>query len=295
LDEGIMTNEQNEKIGQKKPDIADVMQVIHRYVPKNFSPRIGIILGSGLSSLAEQLTSPVSIPYSAIPGLQQSGTGVAGHASLLMMGHLNNIPIVCLRGRLHLYEGTPYHSIQTLIHILKHLGCTHLLLTCAAGAIQANVKPGELMLITDHINFQPGNPLAGPNDESTGPRFVGMEDAYDPILNELIEDTAKELGITLHQGVYLATLGPSFETPAEIRAFKAWGADAVGMSVVPEVIFARHCGLKVVCIAAITNEAAGLSKEKITHEGTLKFGEAASRHLIKLVPTFLNKFNETIG
>ena len=280
---------------QKKQDIAQVMQIIQRYVPKNFTPRIGIILGSGLSSLAEQMTGAVSIPYAAIPGLQQGGNGVAGHASLLMMGQLNGIPIVCLRGRLHLYEGTPYQSIQILIHILKHLGCTHLLLTCAAGSIKANVNPGELMLITDHINFQPGNPLAGPNDESMGPRFVGMEEAYDPVLSELIESTAKELNITLHEGVYLATLGPSFETPAEIRAYRQWGADAVGMSVVPEVILARHCGLKVACIAAITNEAAGMSKEKITHEGTLKFGEAAARHLIKLVPVFLNKFNESIG
>jgi xanthosine phosphorylase len=277
------------------PTMIEVMQVIQRYAPKNFSPRIGIVLGSGLSSLAEQLTSSVSIPYSAIPGLQQIGTGVVGHASLLMMGQLNGLPVVCLRGRLHLYEGISYQSIQILIHILKHLGCSHLLLTCAAGSIRSEMRPGELMMVTDHINFQPGNPLVGPNDESIGPRFVAMEDAYDLILQELIEVTAAELSIPLHKGVYLATLGPSFETPAEIRAFKQWGADAVGMSVVPEVIIAKHCGLRIACIAAITNDAAGLSQEKITHEGTLQFGDIAARKLIKLIPEFISKFNDAVG
>jgi len=275
--------------------ITDVMQVIHKYMPKNFSPRMAMILGSGLSSLGEQLTGAVSIPYSAIPGLQQNGSAVAGHAALLMMGYLNGIPVVCLRGRLHLYEGVPYQSIQTLVHILKHLGCTHLLLTGAVGSLRLEAKAGELMLITDHINFQPGNPLVGKNDESIGPRFVSMEEAYDPILRELIENAAKDLNITLHQGVYLSTLGPSFETPAEIRAFKQWGADVVGMSVVPEVIIARHCGLKVACIAAITNQAAGFSDEKITHEGTLKFGELAARDLVKIIPSFLKNFNESVG
>lgn len=276
------------------PSISDVMEVIQRYVPKNFTPRLGMILGSGLSSFAEQITNSVSIPYSAIPGLHL-GTGVAGHASLLMMGYLEGLPIVCLRGRLHLYEGTPYGSIRTLIHILKHLGCGYLLLTAAAGTLQTNIQPGELMMITDHINFQPGNPLVGPNDESIGPRFVSMEEAYDPTLQELMQISANELNIPLNKGVYLATLGPSFETAAEIRAFKILGADAVGMSVVPEVIIARHIGLRVGCIAAITNAATGLSAEKVTHEGTLQFGEVAARKLIKLLPVFIKKFHEQVA
>lgn len=269
------------------PTMEEVMEVIHRHTPKNFNPKIGMILGSGLSSLADQITNAVSIPFQAIPGLH--GGNVAGHASLLVMGFLDGIPVVCARGRLHLYEGTPYHAIRTLIRIFKHLGVDVLTITCAAGSLVQNVGPGELMMINDHINFHPGNPLAGPNDESAGPRFVGMEDAYDPGLREILSSAANELGIRLHQGVYISTLGPSFETPAEIRAFKQWGADAVGMSVVPEVIVARHCGLRVACVAAITNAAAGMSQEKITHEGTLRFGEIAARNLSKLVAAFIKK------
>jgi xanthosine phosphorylase len=273
--------------------MAEVMQVIERYAPKNFVPSMGMILGSGLSSLAEQITNPISIPYQAIPGLQE-GSGVAGHASLLVMGHLNGVPIVCLRGRLHLYEGVSYQSISTLVRIVKKLGASNLLITCAAGSMQEAAGPGDLMMITDHINFQPGNPLVGMNDESIGPRFVSMEDAYDPYLRDMMQAAAQRLNIPLYQGVYLSTLGPSFETPAEIRTFKQWGADAVGMSVVPEVIVARHCGLRVACIAAITNAAAGLSKEKVTHEGTLQFGEVAARKLVKLIPEFLKEMSSAM-
>lgn len=265
--------------------MADVMQVIQRYAPKGFAPKLGMILGSGLSLLAEQITNPVTIPYQAIPGL--TAGGVSGHASLLVMGNLNGVPIVCLRGRLHLYEGVSYESIRILIRIIKKLGCSTLLLTCAAGSMLEGAGPGDLMMITDHINFQPGNPLVGPNDESIGPRFVAMEDAYDVGLQEIMQSAASRLNIPLHKGVYVSTLGPSFETPAEIRAFKKWGADAVGMSVVPEVILARHCGMRVACVAAITNLAAGLSKEKISHEGTLQYGEVAARKLTKLIPEFL--------
>lgn len=247
--------------------MADVMQVIHRYAPKGFAPKAGLILGSGLASLAEQITNPISIPYQAIPGLQSGG--VAGHASLLVLGYLNDVPVVCLRGRLHLYEGVSYDAIRTLVRIVRHLGANIFIITCAAGSMLEAAGPGDLMMITDHINFHPGNPLTGPNDESIGPRFVSMEDAYDPALQDIMENTAGKLNIPLHKGVYISTLGPSFETPAEIRAYKRWGADAVGMSVVPEVIVARHCGLRVACLAAITNAAAGMSQEKITHEGTL--------------------------
>lgn len=267
------------------PNMADVMQVIQRYVPKGFVPKVGLILGSGLAALAEQITNPVSVPYQAIPGLQ-SGS-VAGHASLLVMGYLNEVPVVCLRGRLHLYEGVPYDSVRTLIRIVKKLGCGIFIVTAAAGSLQEEARPGELMMITDHINFQPGNPLAGANDESIGPRFLALEDAYDTGLQEIMIAAADKLNITLHQGVYISTLGPTFETPAEIRAFKTLGADAVGMSVVPEVIIARHCGMRVACVTAITNAAAGLSKEKLSHEGTLQFGEIAARKLVKLVPEFI--------
>lgn len=270
-----------------------VMEVIHRYAPKGFAPKVGMILGSGLSSLADQISNPVTIPYQAIPGLQVGG--VSGHASLLVMGYLGDIPVVCLRGRLHLYEGVSYDSIRILIRIVKQLGCETLIVTCAAGSMQEEAGPGELMMITDHINSHPGNPLAGPNDESIGPRFVSMENAYDLGLQEIMQGAADKLNITLHKGVYISVLGPSFETPAEIRAFTRWGADAVGMSVVPEVILARHCGMRVACVAAITNLAAGLSNEKISHEGTLHFGEIAARKLTKLVPAFVRDLKDALG
>lgn len=268
-------------------DMNQVMDVIHRYAPRNFTPRIGMVLGSGLSSLAEQIENAVSIPYQAIPGLQ--GGGVAGHASLLVMGQLNGIPIVCLRGRLHLYEGISYESLRILVRIVRKLGCNLFIVTGAAGSMHPNVSAGDLMMITDHINFQPGNPLVGQNDETIGPRFISMEDAYDHHMREILLRVAERIKIPLSQGVYISTLGPSFETPAEIRAFKQWGADAVGMSVAPEVIVARHCGMRVSCVAAITNAAAGLSGEKLTHEGTLHFGEIAARKLTKLIPAFIQE------
>lgn len=267
--------------------MTEVMDVIHRYAPKDFAPKVGMILGSGLSSLAEQITDQVVIPYQAIPGLPTGG--VAGHASLLVMGKLSDVPVICLRGRLHVYEGIPYEPIRTLVRIVKLMGCHTFIVTGAAGSLREDVGPGEVMMINDHINFQPGNPLVGPNDESIGPRFFAMEDAYDQGLQDIMQAAATRLNIPLHKGVYISVLGPSFETAAEIRAFKKWGADAVGMSVVPEVLIARHCGMRVACLAAITNLGTGLSSEKITHEGTLHFGELAARRLIKLIPEFVKE------
>ena len=205
------------------------------------------------------------------------------------MGHMNDVPVVCLKGRLHLYEGTSYEMLQLLVRILKHLGCETVIVTGASGSLRQEVGPGELMALSDHINWQPGNPLIGPNDESIGPRFVSLEDAYDPDLRALLVKVGKDLGFTIHEGVYLATMGPVFETPAEIRAFRTLGADAVGMSVVPEVILARHCGMQVVGIAAITNLAVGLSHEKVTHDVTLRSGERLSRTLTKLIPAYVKE------
>lgn len=267
----------------------EVMAVINRYARRGFVPKVGMILGSGLSSLAEQISNPVSIPYQAIPGLQAGA--VSGHASLLVMGELNNVPIVCLRGRLHLYEGVTYEPIRTLVRIVRKLGASVFIVTGAAGSMREEAGPGEVMMITDHINFQPGNPLLGPNDETIGPRFVSLEDAYDRGLQDVIEACANRLRITLHKGIYISVLGPSFETPAEIRAFKQWGADAVGMSVVPEVILARHCGMRVACLAVMTNMAVGLSTEHVSHEGTLQFGEIGARKLTKIIPEFIKEIN----
>jgi xanthosine phosphorylase len=267
-------------------NMQESMNVIRKYAP-NFVPKVGMILGSGLGSLAEQITNPITIPYQAIPGLH---TGrVQGHASLLVLGYLNEVPVVCLKGRLHLYEGVPFESVCTLVRIVKQLGAHTLIVTGAAGSLRREVGAGEIMVINDHLNLQPSNPLVGPNDESIGPRFVSLENAYDEELRQKFAEVAARMNIGISEGVYASLLGPCFETPAEIRMLQGFGADAVGMSVVPEVIVARHAGMRVAGLAAITNLAVGLSEEKVTHEGTLHFGELAARKLIKLIPEFVRE------
>jgi xanthosine phosphorylase len=267
--------------------LPEVMEVIERYAPKNFAPKVGMILGSGFSAIAEQMTNTVSIPYQAIPGLQ--GGHVAGHASLLMLGYFADIPIALMRGRLHFFENVPHSSVATLVRIIKTLGAHTIILTAAVGSLHEEIALGDLMMITDHINFQFSNPLVGPNDETIGPRFVNLENAYDLGLQEIMTNIANKKDIPLHKGVYISTLGPTFDTPAEIRAFKLLGANVVGMSVVPEVILARHCGLKVVGMTAISNHASGIGSEKVSHEGSLQYGEIGARKLIKLLPDFIKE------
>ncbi|MCD6039808.1 MAG: xapA [Gammaproteobacteria bacterium] len=262
------------------------MAVIRKFAP-NFTPKIGIILGSGLSMVAEELTHPITIPYQAIPGIHASS--VVGHASLLLLGYLQDIPVVCLKGRLHLYEGASYESLCTLIRIVRQLGASELIVTGAVGSLKPEVGHGEVVLLNDHINFQPGNPLVGINDESIGPRFLSLENAYDEELRGIFLRVATQLNIPVHQGVYISLLGPSFETPAEIRAYRMLGADVVGMAVVPDVIIARHCGLRVTGVCAVTNLAVGLSPERVTHEATLHYGEIAARKLVKLIPAFVKE------
>jgi xanthosine phosphorylase len=264
----------------------DAVQTVKKFAP-NFFPKMGIILGSGLGEIADQLVDPINIPFQAIPGLTASG--VSGHASTLVLGKLNGVPVMCFKGRLHLYEGTSIDSLRILVRLIKLMGASSLVITGAAGSLNGDVGPGELMLINDHINLHPGNPLAGPNEDAIGPRFVSLENAYDATLNSCLASAAQKLGISMATGTYLSVLGPSFETPAEIRAFKLLGADAIGMSVVPEVIIARHCGLRVVAIAAITNLAVGMSSEKVTHNVTLENSGATAKKLIKLIPAFINE------
>jgi xanthosine phosphorylase len=267
----------------------ETMAAIRKFAP-NFVPKVGIILGSGLGEITDLLTDPITIPYQAIPGLHSGA--VAGHASLLVMGHLQGVPVVCMKGRLHLYEGASYDSLRTFVRIIKQLGASSIVITGAAGSLRPEIGVGEVMMIYDHLNFQPNNPLAGPNDESIGPRFVSLENAYDEGLRDLFLNASRRVNIGISEGIYLSLLGPSFETPAEIRAFAMLGADAVGMSVVPEVIIARHCGLKVLGLAMITNLAVGLSSEKVTHEGTLRFAEVAARKLTKLLPEFIKEVRD---
>ncbi|MFZ0218811.1 MAG: purine-nucleoside phosphorylase [Candidatus Aquirickettsiella sp.] len=252
-----------------------------------FQPKIGIILGSGLASIAGKISDSISIPYYELPGFPMSS--VPGHPGQMLLGYLNNIPIVCCQGRVHPYEGMHGKDFKIFIRTLKSLGCQTLVMTNAVGSLHKNVELGQLVLISDHINFHPMNPLTGPNDDEFGPRFFPMDEAYDPNIRHIIQQTAKKLSIPLTEGIYISTLGPNFETPAEIRAFRQLGADVVGMSTVPEVIVARHCGLKVAVISVVTNLAAGLSNEPITHEGTVHFAAKASDNLGRLLESAIVK------
>lgn len=255
-----------------------------------FQPKLGIILGSGLANIADRITDSISIPYTELPGFPVSS--VIGHHGKMILGYLNKTPVVCCQGRVHLYEGMQGKDFKTFIRTLKCLGCHTLIMTNAVGSLNKSVKAGQLVLISDHINLHPMNPLSGPNDEEFGPRFFAMDDAYDPGIRHILQQTAKKLSIPLIEGVYISVLGPNFETPAEISAFRQLGADVVGMSTIPEVIVARHCGLKVAVISVVTNLAAGLSDEPITHEGTVHFAAKASENLGQLLESAVEKMTE---
>lgn len=262
----------------------DAAAVIAERAP-GFTPRVGIVLGSGLGGLADRIADAVAISYADLPGFPRPG--VHGHAGRLVLGTLGGQKVACMQGRVHLYEGAGPAAIRLPIRALKLAGCETLFLTCAAGSLRTEVGPGRLMAITDHINMQGTNPLVGPNDDAFGPRFPGLKDAWDPALTGHLAATAAGLGIDLAQGVYAAWLGPCFETPAEVRMLKALGADAVGMSTVPDCIVARHCGLTVVGCAVITNLGVGLGDGEVSHDQTLRSAASAAADLERLVVGFL--------
>jgi xanthosine phosphorylase len=246
--------------------------------------RLGIILGSGLGAVAEALEDAEVIPYTELPDFP--APSVHGHAGTLALGTLAGVPVACLQGRKHVYEGGDPGAMRGPVRALKAAGAEALFVTNAAGSLNADAGPGSLMAISDHINMLGVNPLTGVNDDDVGPRFPNMAEAYDPALRGLLRRCADGLGIALPEGVYLAAHGPSFETPAEIRAFRTLGADAVGMSTVPEVILARHCGLRVAAVSAITNLAEGMGGEALSHEQTLKYAATAAGDLSRLVERF---------
>ena len=265
--------------------------IIRSRMPANFQPRLAMILGSGLGVLAEQMTDAVTIGFDELPGFPIST--VHGHAGQMVIGTLSGVQVVCLKGRGHFYEGYGMGVMTSAIRTLKLLGCEFVFVTNAAGSLRPEVDAGSLVALTDHINFLPGSAMIGPNDERFGPRFFSMANAYDADLRNLLKDTAAATSITLHDGVYIAYPGPNFETPAEIRAFGRLGADVVGMSVVPEVVPARHCGLKVVGVSVITNLAEGLSPFPLSHEQTLKYAAVGAESLIKLILAFLANVAKT--
>jgi len=248
-------------------------------------PRVGIVLGSGLGAVADAVQGAVHVPYEELPGFPRPT--VAGHAGSAVLGRIGEVPVAVLQGRAHLYEGGAVDLIRTPVRALRAAGVEILVLTNAAGSLRPEVGPGELMAITDHINMTGFNVLAGPNEDAIGPRFPSLRDAYDPELRARLRAAAVELGITLHEGVYLAVGGPSFETPAEIRAFRTLGADAVGMSTVHETIVARHCGMRVAAVSAITNLAEGMQDEPLSHEQTLRDAARAAGDLAPLITRFV--------
>jgi xanthosine phosphorylase len=252
-------------------------------------PRVGLVLGSGLGALVDELADAVHIPYSEIPGFRV-GT-VVGHAGALSLGTLDGTPVACFQGRSHVYEGIDASAVTTPIRTLRLLGAEILMLTNAAGSLRPEAGPGSLVALRDHINLQGFNPLVGPNEDDVGPRFPTLRDAYDPELRARLHAAADELGTPLHDGVYLAVSGPSFETPAEIRAFKTLGADLVGMSTVPEAIVARHCGLRVAAVSVVTNLAEGMGDVALSHEQTLEEGRRGAARLAPL----LRRWAERIG
>ncbi len=270
------------RVNNSLPHLAT--DLITKRVP-DFKPRLGIILGSGLGGFAEQLEDAVSISYKELPGFPTMT--VQGHYGNLVLGYLDGIGVICLQGRSHSYEDTDYAPVRTYIRTLRLLGCDHLLITNASGSLCEEIGPGELMLITDHINMQPGNPLVGPNDEEFGPRFPALDNVYDQNLRKTLLQIAENEAITLHQGVYISVLGPNYETAAEIRAFRRMGADAVGMSTVPEVLVANHCGMKIAVIATITNYATGLACTKHTHEAVVMTATIAGEKLNRLIKRFI--------
>lgn len=253
-------------------------------------PDIALVLGSGLGHLADALDKPVTIPYKDIPGFPVSTA--PGHASKLVIGTLAGINVLTFKGRFHHYEGYTMEQVSFPIRFLKLLGCKTLILTNAAGGINRSFNPGDLMLISDHINLAGKNPLTGPNDNTFGPRFPDLSNAYNSDLRTLVKEAASDLGLALREGVYAWMTGPSFETPAEIRMLGAIGADAIGMSTVPEVITAVHSGIDVVAISCISNMAAGILDQPITEEEVMDIGKQVSKDFASLICRFLSKSGE---
>ena len=253
-------------------------------------PRLGVVLGSGLGTVADAVRDPTVIAYEELPGFPRPT--VAGHGGRAVVGEIGGLPVAVLQGRAHVYEGGDLDTIRTPVRALRAAGAELVVITNAAGSLRTELGPGRLMMITDHINLSGVNVLAGPNDEEIGPRFPSLRDAYDPELCDRLRAAAGELGTDLAEGVYLAVSGPSFETPAEIRAYAMLGADAVGMSTVHETAVARHCGLRVVAVSAITNLAEGLNPEPLSHEQTLRDAQRAADDLAPLLVRFVEGLAE---
>jgi len=248
-------------------------------------PKIGLVLGSGLGGFADELSGATRVPYANIPFFPRS-TAV-GHAGQMVIGTSAGIPVAAMQGRVHLYEGYSAQEVAYPMRVFDQMDVHAVILTNAAGGINLEYKQGALVVITDHLNLQGQNPLLGPNDERYGPRFPDMSQAYWKPYREMALQAAKKLGKTLYQGVYAGLLGPSYETPAEIRYLRTIGADLVGMSTISEVIAARHMGVKVLAISCVTNMAAGILDQPITHDEVLETGERVKGDFLALLQAVL--------
>jgi xanthosine phosphorylase len=253
-------------------------------------PRVGVVLGSGLGAVADAVANPTVVDYAELPGFPRPT--VAGHGGRAVLGEIGGVPAAVLQGRAHVYEGGDLDAIRVPVRALRAAGAEIVVLTNAAGSLRPEIGPGSLMLITDHINMSGVSVLAGPNDDEVGPRFPSLRDAYDPELRERLRAAAGELGTELAEGVYLAVAGPAFETPAEIRAYGVLGADAVGMSPGPAPAVARHCGLRVAAVSAITNLAEGMNPEPLSHEQTLRDAQRAAGALAPLLVEFIRRLGD---
>ena len=246
-----------------------------------FTPKIGVVLGSGLGGFASALTERAAVSYADIPGFPRST--VEGHSGRLLLAEHQGVPLVVMQGRVHLYEGYPAQAVVFPVRVLVRLGAQTLIVTNAAGSVNPAYDEREVMLLSDHLNLTGTNALYGPNEASFGPRFPDMSEAYDRGLREKAKGVADRLGLKVQEGVYAGLLGPSYETPAEIRMLGRLGADAVGMSTVNEVIAARHLGAKVLGVSAISNKGAGLSKGPLSHEEVKAAGDAMQSSLTGLL------------
>jgi len=255
----------------------------------NFKPLIGIILGSGLGEIAEEIEQKIVIPYEEVPNMPKST--VSGHKGNFIFGYLEKKPVLVMQGRIHFYEGYTMQEVTFPIRIMQKINLKYLILTSAVGGIKGRLplKPTDIVLIKDHINFIGDNPLRGEHFEEFGERFPDMSEVYDKNLIEIAKNVAKELNIKVYEGIYLAGRGPSYETPAEIKMFKKLGADVVGMSVVPEAIVANQAKIKILAITYVSNLAAGISKKALSHKEVLETANVAGKKISKLIKEVVKK------
>ncbi len=262
------------------PRLDETLQAVRART--SFAPRVGVVLGSGLGAFADTLADVQKIPYREIPHIPPPK--VVGHAGNLCFGHVGNVPVVCMQGRVHLYEGHPVWQVVHGVRLMARLGVSCVLVTNAAGGLEPGWAAGDLMIVTDHLNLMGKHPLEGPNEDALGTRFPDMTNAYDVRLREKLEAVSKAEGLPLRQGVYAGLLGPSYETPAEVRMVRVLGAQAVGMSTVPEVIALRHMRVPVAALSCITNLAAGVAAGELDHsevEATAKARRADLERLLR--------------